>query len=104
FAERGARVVVAARSDEPLRDLGEALRSRGARVLEVPTDIGDPRAADHLARRAVEEFGRIDTWVNTAAVLIAAPFGTETEEEVERLVRTNILGQVWGARAAFRQF
>jgi short-subunit dehydrogenase len=104
FADRGAHLVIAARSPEPLRDLAASLRGRGVKVLTVPTDIGDPTAAAFLARRAVEEFGRIDTWVNTASVLLAGPFGSETEEEVERIVRTNVLGQVWGARAALAQF
>jgi short-subunit dehydrogenase len=104
FADHGAHLVIAARSPEPLRELATSLRDRGVRVLSVPTDIGDPAAVEHLARRAVAEFGRIDTWVNTAAVLIAGPFGEESTEEVERIVRTNVLGQVWGARAALAQF
>jgi NAD(P)-dependent dehydrogenase (short-subunit alcohol dehydrogenase family) len=40
----------------------------GGRGLAVPTEVGDYAQVDALGRRAVEKFGRIDTWVNIAAV------------------------------------
>ncbi len=40
----------------------------------MPTDVRDPQAVQALARRAVDTFGRIDVWVNNAAVTLFAKF------------------------------
>jgi short-subunit dehydrogenase len=104
FADRGAHLVLAARAPGALHTIASACRARGATALVVPTDIGDPAAVDRLADRAVQEHGRIDTWVTTAAALLAGTFGEEPLDEVDALVRTNILGQVHTARAALARF
>jgi NAD(P)-dependent dehydrogenase (short-subunit alcohol dehydrogenase family) len=52
----------------------------------------------------VERFGRIDVWVNNAGVILYGRFEDTPAEDFERVVRTNLLGQVHGARAALRQF
>jgi NAD(P)-dependent dehydrogenase (short-subunit alcohol dehydrogenase family) len=53
-----------------------------------------------VADRAVEEYGRLDTWVHLAAVLLVASFENTTPEEFARLIDVNLMGQVYGAMAA----
>lgn len=53
-----------------------------------------------LASRAVELYGRIDTWVHAAAVSVYAPFQETRPEEFRRLIEVNLLGQAFGALAA----
>ena len=65
-AEEGADLVVAARSAGTLEASAELVRSRGRRVLAVPTDVSRPSEARALADRAIAEFGRIDVLVNAA--------------------------------------
>jgi NAD(P)-dependent dehydrogenase (short-subunit alcohol dehydrogenase family) len=65
--------------------------------------VADPRAVAELARRAVAEFGRIDVWVNNAAVGIVAPFMEVPEEDFRRLLDVNVMGVVDGTRAALEQ-
>jgi NAD(P)-dependent dehydrogenase (short-subunit alcohol dehydrogenase family) len=36
--------------------------------------VTDVKAVEELAQRAVERFGRIDVWVNAAAVTVFGPF------------------------------
>ena len=72
FARRGARLVVAARREEPLEEVARECRALGAESLAVALDVADPDAVDELARRADGRFGRIDVWVNNAAVSIVA--------------------------------
>jgi NAD(P)-dependent dehydrogenase (short-subunit alcohol dehydrogenase family) len=100
FAKRGAAVVVAARRAEALEQVAAECVSVGGRTLAVPTDVSDFSAVEELARRAVAEFGRIDVWVNDAAVTAFAPFQELPLEEFRRVLDVNVMGYVHGARAA----
>ncbi|MFI2433332.1 SDR family oxidoreductase [Streptomyces sp. NPDC018693] len=103
FARRGCPVVLAARREEALRAVRDACeRHRGARVLVVPTDVTDARAVDDLARRTVARFGRIDVWVNAAAVTVFGPFEEVPLADFRRILDVNVMGYVHGARAALR--
>jgi NAD(P)-dependent dehydrogenase (short-subunit alcohol dehydrogenase family) len=98
----GARVVLAARREEALAAVARECRAVGGRALIVPTDVTDPAAVDRLADRAAAEFGRIDAWVNNAAV---AAYGTLTDvrpEEFRRVIEVNLLGVAYGMRSALR--
>src|SRR5690606_10586032 len=65
-AERGARVVLAARNEHELRTAADAIVERGGRAIVVPTDVAVREQVGALAGRAVEEYGRFDTWINGA--------------------------------------
>ncbi|WP_432118090.1 SDR family oxidoreductase [Streptomyces sp. bgisy032] len=101
FARKGCAVVLAARREEALRAAARACEEhRGARTLVVPTDMTDPKAVDELARRAVEEFGRIDVWVNNAAVNAFGRFEDVPLEDFRKVLDVNVMGCVHGTRAA----
>ncbi|MEV6405073.1 SDR family oxidoreductase [Streptomyces bobili] len=101
FARKGCAVVLAARREEALEAAAEeCAKHRGARTLVVPTDTTDMGAVDQLARRAVEEFGRIDVWVNNAAVNAFGRFEDVPLEDFRRVLDVNVMGYVHGARAA----
>ncbi|MBX9392053.1 SDR family NAD(P)-dependent oxidoreductase [Streptomyces sp. TRM72054] len=103
FARKGCAVVLAARGEEALKAAArECERHRGAQTLVVPTDVTDVAAVDALARRAVERFGRIDVWVNAAAVSVFGPFEEVPLEDFRKVIDVNVMGYVHGARAALR--
>ncbi len=99
FAERGARVVCAARNARGLDTLVTDITGRGGTAFAVPTDITDPAAVRALVQAAEERFGRIDTWVNVAGVAVFGRVEDITDEEFERVLRVNFLGHVYGVRA-----
>ncbi|MFJ5730297.1 SDR family oxidoreductase [Streptomyces paradoxus] len=101
FARKGCAVVLAARREEALRAAAEACaKHRGARTLVVPTDVSDVKAVEDLARRAVQEFGRIDVWVNNAAVNAFGRFEDVPLEDFRKVLDVNVMGCVYGTRAA----
>ncbi|MFI9585471.1 SDR family oxidoreductase [Streptomyces sp. NPDC052236] len=103
FARKGCAVVLAARGEEALEAAArDCERHRGARALVVPTDVTDVAAVDDLAQRAVERFGRIDVWVNAAAVTVFGPFEEVPLEDFRKVIDVNVMGYVYGARAALR--
>ncbi|KQN99649.1 hypothetical protein ASF21_12630 [Arthrobacter sp. Leaf234] len=56
-----------------------------------------------MAGRAVEEFGRIDVWVNNAAVSFFSPFLDVPMRDFQRVIDVNLMGYVHGARAALER-
>jgi NAD(P)-dependent dehydrogenase (short-subunit alcohol dehydrogenase family) len=100
FAGRGATVVLAARRAPALDDMARECEERGESALAVPTDVTDEAAVEALARRAIETFGRIDVWVNNAAVTLFGRIEETPLEPYRRVIETNLFGYVHGARAA----
>jgi short-subunit dehydrogenase len=104
FAREGARVVLAARREQPLTEAAAECEAEGARALAVPTDVTDEGAVGELARRAVERFGRIDVWVNNAAVGLFSRFEEAPMDAYRRTIETDLFGYIYGARAALPHF
>jgi NAD(P)-dependent dehydrogenase (short-subunit alcohol dehydrogenase family) len=100
FARRGAAVTCAARSEPDLHSLVAEIEAAGGRAQAVPTDAVDAEAVQRLADRAEERYGRIDTWVNAAAVSVWGKVEDITSAEFDRVLRVNVLGHVHGAQAA----
>src|SRR5579864_1478822 len=103
LAAEGAHLVLAAREPGPLTALAETLARRGGgrRALSVPTDVSDQRQVAALARRAVDEFGRIDILVNAAGVIgpIETPLHKIAPEDWDRVQNVNLKGVFLCCRA-----
>jgi NAD(P)-dependent dehydrogenase (short-subunit alcohol dehydrogenase family) len=100
FAKIGAKVVIAARSEAGLRSLEDEIRELGGEASAVVTDVSEFEQVEAVAQRAVEEYGRLDTWVHLAAAGLFAPFDHTEPEEFKRVVDVDLMGQVYGAMAA----
>ncbi|MDP9378550.1 MAG: SDR family oxidoreductase [Chloroflexota bacterium] len=100
FGRQGAKVVVSARSEPGLRSLVDEIRAEGGEATAIPADVSDFDQVRAIADGAVQQYGRLDTWVHAAAVLLYATFEDTTPEEFERVVDVNLMGQVYGAMAA----
>ena len=100
FAEQGAAVVVAARGERGLTSLVAEIEAAGGRATAVVADVTDPAQVRAVADRAVADYGRLDTWVQMAGILLVAGFDDTTPEEFARVLEVNLLGQVHGAKAA----
>jgi NAD(P)-dependent dehydrogenase (short-subunit alcohol dehydrogenase family) len=100
FAKSGAKVVVSARGEEGLDSLVEEIRGEGGEATAVVADTSEFGQVKAVADRAVEEYGRLDTWVHLAAVGLFATFEETTPEEFARVIDVNLMGQVYGAMAA----
>ena len=104
FADRGARVVLAARSESSLREAADECEAAGGQALPVVTDVTESEAVQELARRAIERFGHVDVWVNNAASMVFGKFTTIPEEVHRHIIDTNLVGQIRGARAILPHF
>ena len=68
FAEEGANLVLAARRKSLLKELAKGCEKLGVKTVVVETDVSNSDDMEDLAQKAVDEFGRIDVWVNNAGV------------------------------------
>jgi NAD(P)-dependent dehydrogenase (short-subunit alcohol dehydrogenase family) len=100
FAARGAEVVCAARGEQALDTLVEQIRADGGSAIAVPTDIADAAAVQVLAEAAEQRYGRIDTWINCAAVGVWGRLEEVTAAEFDRVMRVNVTGHLNGVHAA----
>lgn len=104
FARQGATLVLAARREQALEEALEECHRLGGHGMVVPADVGDAGQVKTLADRAVERYGRIDVWVNSAAVTLFGRLEETPRDAYEKVIQTNLLGCVNGCREAIRQF
>src|SRR5262245_9718063 len=104
FAELGAHLALAARRKELLEELARECEGLGAKALAVPTDVSRREEVERLADSAVRAFGRIDVWVNDAGVGALGHFERVPLDVHERVIRTDLLGTLYGSYFAYRCF
>lgn len=102
LAERGARLVLAARDLSRLDEVAAECRARGApAVCVAPTDVGRPEDCRRLVETAARELSGIDVLVNNAGASMIARFDEVADLGVfEALVRVNYLGAVYATHFA----
>ena len=100
LARRGAAVVLGARREAAMSDVVAACRGAGGRAVAVPVDVTDPAALVALGQRAIEEFGRLNAWINNASVTAYGTFTDLPVDEFRRVIETNLLGVAYGTRTA----
>lgn len=100
FARRGAKVVVSARGKAKLKSLVEEIRSFAGDAIHIVADVQDFAQVKAIADRAVDVYGRLDTWVHVPAIGLFATFDNTTPEEFKHVIDVNLMGQVYGAMAA----
>jgi NAD(P)-dependent dehydrogenase (short-subunit alcohol dehydrogenase family) len=107
FAHQGATVVLAARREAVLDELVAEIQSSGGAAHAVVTDVTDPGAQERLAAAAAAAAiggGRIDIWINNAGVLAVGALDATPAEVSARVIQTNLLGYLYGARAVLPFF
>jgi len=100
LGRRGAAIVAAARNEAALETLRAEIEAAGGRAESVVADVSEYAEVERIAERAIARFGRIDTWVNNAAVSVYASVEDLTREEIDRVVRVNLIGQMYGSKVA----
>ena len=100
FAQRGAKLMVSARSESGLMSLVDEISRLGGEAISIPCDVAIFEQVENVANKTVEHYGRLDTWVHAAGTSIVAPFEQVTPEEFRRVMDVNLMGQVYGAMVA----
>ncbi len=104
FAKAGDNVVIAARRESLLEEVAQQCRKAGVEAVAVEADVSNAADVQKLAEQALDKFDRIDVWVNNAGVGTVARFEEAPLEEHEQVIRTNLMGTIYGSYEALKQF
>jgi short-subunit dehydrogenase len=99
-AQKGAKLVLAARSDGALRTLTEEIRQKGGQAIYFEADVGNPDDVREIARAAIERYGGFDTWVNNAGIGMYGKLEDVDVEAMRKLFETNFWGLLYGSLQA----
>jgi NADP-dependent 3-hydroxy acid dehydrogenase YdfG len=97
LARQGAKVALVARRRERLDELARRLDGES---LVVEADVTDEEAARDAVAQAAERFGRLDTVIANAGVMLLGPIENAPVEEWQRMVDVNLLGLLFTSHAA----
>jgi NADP-dependent 3-hydroxy acid dehydrogenase YdfG len=101
FASRGARVALAARSEDRLASIAADLeREYGAETLVVPTDVRDEAAVEDLIDTVAAEWDGLDVLVNNAGLGRGGDVADLSTEDYRAMMDTNVDGVFFATRAA----
>jgi short-subunit dehydrogenase len=101
-AERGAKLVLAARNEDALSRLVYELKEYGRDAMYIAADVGIEGDVHKIAAEALNKFGNFDTWINNAGVSIYGKLEDTDTADFRRLFETNFWGVVYGCLTAAR--
>jgi NAD(P)-dependent dehydrogenase (short-subunit alcohol dehydrogenase family) len=98
----GAKVVVAARGVEKLKQAAQELAGSGGTVIPIPVDVTDEAQVTALFQRSLELFHRLDILVNNAGAFDGGPLDELSVETWDKIMAVNLRGPFLCTRAAMR--
>ena len=99
YAQRGARLVLLARSTGLLETLRAELAAAGGEALVTVADVADAAAVDRAFEATTQEFGGVDVVVHSAAVIAYGRHDEVPAEVWDQVIRINVTGTAHVARA-----
>ncbi|WPL15908.1 putative oxidoreductase [Thiorhodovibrio winogradskyi] len=107
FVQSQCRVVICARDGDrlaqTLAELDASIPGAANRLHGQNCDVADATAVQALWDAAIDQFGRVDIWINNAAIgSHEVDFWQHDPATIETLIRINLLGTMHGCRTAVR--
>lgn len=102
LAEKGCRVVVAARRAALCGKVVSQIQERGGEAASIPTDVTDEAQVDRLIAETVKRFGRLDILVNNAGIGGRGTIAEMSTQAFDQVLNTNLRGTFFCCRAGFR--
>jgi 3-oxoacyl-[acyl-carrier protein] reductase len=104
FAREGARVVIADVNEDSASTVKNEIEAGGGRALVIRTDVSNEISVQVMAKKSLEEFGRVDILVNNAGIFPTSSVEEMSEEDWDRVIGTNLVGAFLCSRAVVPKF
>jgi NADP-dependent 3-hydroxy acid dehydrogenase YdfG len=99
LAKNGAKLMLAARREDRLKDLVADIQKDGGVAKYQVTDISDRSEVEQLVQATKEAYGKIDVLVNNAGLMPLSPLAATKVDEWEKMIDVNIKGLLYGVAA-----
>ena len=103
FAKAGANVVIADISKEDSERTTEELKQYGTRIQSYIIDVSNYDEMVRMAEFVTNEFGSIDILINNAGICIMGALTDMDVDTVDKILKVNINGTVYGCKAVLPQ-
>jgi NADP-dependent 3-hydroxy acid dehydrogenase YdfG len=100
LSKQGATVAAVARRKDRLEQLVTEIQEGGGTAIAIGADITDLEAARGAVAQTVEEYGRLDTVINNAGMMLLGPIVDAPFEEWDRMIAVNVRGLLAVSHAA----
>jgi sorbose reductase len=100
YAQAGAAVAIAARHDEPLREVAAEIAAGGGKAVPITCDVTQPESVAAMLNRVTDELGGIDIAVCNAGIITLKSLLDMPLEEFQSIQNTNVNGVFLTAQAA----
>ncbi|GAB4530479.1 MAG: SDR family oxidoreductase [Pleurocapsa sp.] len=99
LAKNGAKLMLAARREERLKELVSEIEQQGGTAKYQLTDVTDCSQIEALVKATHQAYERIDVLVNNAGLMPLSPLDEIKVDEWEKMIDVNIKGLLYGLAA-----
>lgn len=93
YAEAGAKVVIASRSQERMDGVVTEIKGAGGETMAVATDVTEPDQVDNMVKQTINTYGSVDILLNCAGGGSQMRDATQVPfDEWNRIVALNLTG------------
>lgn len=104
LAKEGASLMLVDMNAANLEAVAKEVQALGRKVATFVADISQRDQVYAAIDHAEEALGGFDIIVNNAGIAQVQPLADVTPEEVDRIMRINVQGTLWGIQAAAKKF
>ncbi|ALS75764.1 oxidoreductase [Planococcus rifietoensis] len=98
LAEKGAKLVLAARREDRLKEIKESLPE--AHIVYRKADVANHEEVQQVIDLAIAEYGQLDVLFNNAGIMPTAPLAETRRDEWKNMLDINVMGVLNGIAAA----
>ena len=100
LAKDGDKLVLGARREERLKEIAKDIEELGGEAAYLATDVTNDDEVEALAKLAIDKFGRIDVWLNSAGIMPQSFLAQKKIKDWDNMIDINIKGTLYGIGAA----
>lgn len=104
LAADGANVAIVDVKVDRMKEVADEVRRAGRKATTFSADVTNREDVFAAVDHAEKELGGFDIMVNNAGIASIQPISDVTPEELDKTLKVNIAGVLWGIQAAAKKF
>ena len=100
FCKQGARLMLAARNEEKLKELNDILNQSGGQSNYMVTDVSNELDCKNMINKTIEIYGSVDVLINNAGISMRAIFNDLDIRAFEKVMKVNFYGTIYCTKYA----